>query len=297
VATGAAYIGLGSDTGGSIRIPAALNGIVGFKSTARRVPTDGTVPLSTTLDTVCAVTRSVGDAIVAHEILAARSVTRSSAPISSYRLAVPATVMLDNLDTPVARAFERAVRQLRDAGAHVEEIPLETIRDLAGLQASGGFSAAESYAWHRKLLDRRTAEYDPRVRTRIERGAAMTAHEYIELVHARQHWIERVERALSGFDAFLSPTVPIVAPPIASVAPADGRDLAADAARDAEFFRVNSLLLRNTSVVNMLDGCAVSIPCHVTGELPVGLMIWQGAMRDDTVLALALEAERLLENK
>jgi amidase/aspartyl-tRNA(Asn)/glutamyl-tRNA(Gln) amidotransferase subunit A len=297
VATGAAYIGLGSDTGGSIRIPAALNGIVGFKSTARRVPTDGAVPLSTTLDTVCAVTRSVGDAIVAHEILAARSVTRSSSPISSYRLAVPATVMLDNLDIHVARAFERAVRQLRDAGAHVEEIPLETFRDLAGLQASGGFSAAESYAWHRKLLDRRTAEYDPRVRTRIERGAAMTAHEYIELVHARQHWIERVERALSGFDAFLSPTVPIVAPPIASVAPADGRDLAADAARDAEFFRVNSLLLRNTSVVNMLDGCAVSIPCHVTGELPVGLMIWQGAMRDDTVLALALEAERLLENK
>ena len=109
VATGAAFIGLGSDTGGSIRIPAALNGIVGFKNTARLVPTAGAVPLSTTLDTACAMTRTVRDAIVAHEVLAARRVTRSLAPLSQYRLAVPSTLFLDGLDAPVARAFERSV--------------------------------------------------------------------------------------------------------------------------------------------------------------------------------------------
>ena len=104
----------------------------------------------------------------------------------------------------------------------------------------------------------------------------------------------RIALALRGFDAVLSPTVPIVAPSIASVAPADGQDPAQDARRDAEFHRVNALLLRNTSVVNMLDGCAISIPCHLPGVLPVGLMIWQSALRDDTVLNIALQAEAAL---
>ena len=296
VATGAAFIGLGSDTGGSIRIPAALNGIVGFKSTARLVPTDGAVPLSTTLDTVCAMTRSVRDAIVAHEILSQRTVTRSAAPLAGYRLAVATTTMLDGLDPGVARAFERTVRALRDAGAQVDDVALDAIRDLGAIQSTGGFSAAEAYAWHRSLLEQRGAGYDPRVRTRIERGASMAAHEYIALGRARQAWIARVEAALQGFDAVLSPTVPIDGPTIASVAPADGADAAHDAARDAEFFRVNALLLRNTSVVNMLDGCAISIPCHTRDELPAGLMLWHGAMRDDTVLNIACQVEQMLYN-
>jgi len=286
VATGAAFIGLGSDTGGSIRIPAALCGIVGFKNTARLTPRDGTVPLSTTLDTVCAMTRSVRDAIVAHELLAARSVTRGCVPLAGYRLAVARTSMLDGLDPVVSVAFERSLKTLRDAGAHIQEIPLAEIRELGSIQATGGFSAAESYAWHKDLLSRKADGYDQRVRARIERGAGMKAHEYIELIHARRNWIARVEAALRGFDAVLSPTVPIVAPPIAQVAPG--------AANDEEFFRVNTLLLRNPSVVNMLDGCAISIPCHVPGELPSGLMIWQSAMRDDTVLNIALQAEATL---
>ena len=286
VATGAAFIGLGSDTGGSIRIPAALCGIVGFKNTARLTPRDGAVPLSTTLDTVCAMTRSVRDAILAHELLAARTVTRGCVPLAGYRLAVARANMLDGLDPVVARAFDRSLKALRDAGAHVQEIPLAEIRELGSIQATGGFSAAESYAWHRNLLARKADGYDPRVRARIERGAGMKAHEYIELIHAQRDWTARVETALRGFDAVLSPTVPIVAPPIAQVAP--GAD------RDEEFFRINTLLLRNPSVVNMLDGCAISIPCHVPGELPCGLMIWHSAMRDDTVLNIALQAESAL---
>ncbi len=291
VATGAAFIGLGSDTGGSIRIPAALNGIVGFKNTARLTSTEGAVPLSTTLDTVCAMTRSVRDAIEAHEILSGRSVARSNKPLSGYRLAVARTSMLDSLDATVAGAFERTLRTLRDAGANIEEIAIDAIRDLGTLQATGGFTAAEAYTWHRELLAAKGGQYDPRVRFRIERGASMKAWEYLALVEARRDWIARVAKSLEGFDAVLSPTCPIVAPTIESVRPATGKDPAFDKQLDDEFFRVNALLLRNTSVVNMLDGCAISIPCHAPDELPVGLMVWQEAMRDDTVLAIAQQAE------
>ena len=286
VAAGAAFIGLGSDTGGSIRTPAALNGIVGFKSTARLVPLDGTVPLSPTLDTVCAMTRSVPDAILAHEILSGRVVPRSAAPLAAYRLAVPQTLMLDGLDLGVARAFEDTLDTLRRAGARIESIALPEIRDLGSLQSTGGFAAAESYAWHREWLERREADYDPRVVARIRRGASITAENYIELVHARRGWITAVEMALQGFDAMLSPTVPIVAPPI--------EDLLPGAERDEQFFRINALLVRNTSVVNMLDGCALTLPCQAPGELPAGLMVWHGTLRDDKVLNVALRVEELL---
>lgn len=287
VATGAAFVGLGSDTGGSIRIPAALNGIVGFKNTARVVPTAGAIPLSTTLDTACALTRSVRDAIVVHEVLAARRITRSAAPLRFWRLAVPSTTFLDDLDATVARAFARTLDTLRIAGAHIEEITLPVTAELGPMQANGSLSAAESHAWHHPLLARRAAQYDPRVRSRIERGASMAAADYIDLLHARQHWIARMEAAMAPYDALLSPTVPLVAPPIADVAPGTERD--------AEFFRVNALLLRNTSVVNMLDGCALSLPCHEAGELPVGLMVWHGALHDDAVLNLGLQIEKILQ--
>ncbi|GAC1527128.1 MAG: hypothetical protein NVS2B4_04290 [Ramlibacter sp.] len=286
VATGAVFIGLGSDTGGSIRIPAALCGIVGFKNTARLTPLQGALPLSSTLDTVCAMTRSVRDAVLAHEVLAARKVTLAGKPLAHSRLAVVRTQLLDGLDRPVAQAFEAALRSLRDAGARIEEIALDAIHDLGSIQSTGGFSAAESYAWHRQLLAARGDGYDPRVRLRIERGAGMKAWEYLDLVRARADWIARVATALDGFDAVLSPTVPIVAPAIADVAPG--------AERDEAFFRTNALLLRNTSVVNMLDGCAISLPCQPNGSLPVGLMLWHGAMRDDPLLDLALAVEAAL---
>ncbi|MDO8248634.1 MAG: amidase [Rhodoferax sp.] len=289
VATGAAFMGLGSDTGGSIRIPAALNGIVGFKNTARLVPTIGALPLSSTMDTVCALTRSVPDAILAHELLAQRQVTRSPAPLSAYRLAVVNTLMLDGLDATVSRAWQRTLTALRHAGARIEDIALSGINDLPEIQASGGFSAAEAYAWHRDLLQRRGQDYDPRVAARIQRGAAMSACDYIELQQARRSWISKMEAAMQGFDAFLSPTVPMVAPPIAEVAPGPEHD-------DA-FFRVNALLLRNTSVINMLDGCAVSLPCQAPDELPVGLMVWAGALRDDPVLNIALQIEHILQKQ
>ena len=283
VATGAAWAALGSDTGGSIRIPASLQGLVGFKNTARLTPTGGAVPLSTTLDTACAITRTVRDAVLVHEVLADRQVRLAGRPMGSLRLAVPTRLMLDGLDATVTAAFERSLAALRATGAHVEEIALAPLTDIARINATGGFSPAEAWAWHRGLLAEHEAAYDPRVAQRIRRGASMTAADYIDLLHARTRWIAEMTSAMQGFDAVLSPTVPCVAPPIAP--------LLTD---DAAFFATNALLLRNPSVVNLLDGCALSLPCHAPSEMPVGLMVWSTALQDDTVLDVALAIEAAL---
>ena len=281
VAAGAAWVALGSDTGGSIRIPAALQGIVGFKSTARLVPTAGAVPLSTTLDTVCAITRSVRDAIAVHEVLAARTVHLARRPLDTCRFAVPQTLVLDGLDATVARALERSLVALSAAGAQITTVALAPLAEVPAINASGGFAPAEAWAFHRRWIAEHERDYDPRVAQRIRRGAAMSAADYIDLVAARRDWIARMDAALSGFDALLTPTVPIVAPPL--------EPLVAD---DAAFFAANALVLRNPSVVNFLDGCALSVPCQDEGNLPVGLMVWSSGGRDDAVLdaGLAIEA-------
>lgn len=284
VATGAAWAALGSDTGGSIRIPAALQGLVGFKSTARLVPTHGSIPLSTTLDTACAITRSVRDAVLLHEILAARKVRLETRALSGWRLALPQTVMLDALEPTVAQAFERSVDALRAAGARIDLITLPELGAAASLHRGGGFAAAESWAWHRHRLATSAAAYDPRVALRIRRGEALSAADYVDLMNERRAWIERMESALAGFDALLSPTLPIVAPQIQPLIDSD----------DA-FFAINGMLLRNPSLVNLLDGCALSLPCHGEGEWPVGLMVWGPALADDRVLSASLAIERVLQ--
>lgn len=279
VATGAAWAALGSDTAGSIRIPAALQGLVGFKNTQRLVPRDGCVPLSATLDTACAITRSVGDAVLLHEVLADRRVQLARRPVSALRLAVPQGTLLERLDPAVAQAFERALARLSAAGARLQDITLPD----AGVLAQGGFSAMESWAWHRHHLAEDEALYDPRVARRIRRGEGFSAADYIDLQSARSGWIAQMQQAIAPFDALLSPTVPLVAPPLAPLLDSDER-----------FFEVNGLLLRNTALANLLDGCALSLPCHAEGEWPVGLMVWSGALQDDTVLDVSLAIEAAL---
>ncbi len=283
VATGAALAALGSDTGGSLRIPAALCGLVGFKGTARRVPRTGAIPLSTTLDTIGALTKSARDAVLLHEVLTGNPTHIPKKTLADCLFAVARNQMQDDLEPGVASAFEASLRTLRQAGAQIQEIDLPEIGEVTALYAGGGFSSAESYAWHRKLLAEHQSHYDPRVALRILRGAEMSAADYIDLLALRATWIHRMEARLADFDAVLSPTVPIVAPPLAPLV-----------ASDDEFFRINNLLLRNTSLVNMLDGCAISLPCQLPGELPAGLMIWQSSMHDDVVLGLALLAEGAL---
>ena len=288
VACGAAFAALGSDTAGSIRIPAALQGLVGFKNTASLTPTAGALPLSTTLDTVCAITRSARDAVLLHEVLAERQVAIEGRPLNATRFAVARSVMLDGLDPAVAQAFETALDTLSKAGTRIEDLPLTELKELDGMQAKGSFSAAEAWAWHRDLLTQHEADYDHRVALRIRIGQNMSAADYIDLHHKRRDWIGRMHAALRGFDAVLSPTVPILAPQIVQLENDD----------DA-FFRTNALLLRNTIVVNLLDGCAITLPCHAPGTAPVGLMLWAPGHRDDRLLdvALAVEAALLARTK
>jgi Asp-tRNA(Asn)/Glu-tRNA(Gln) amidotransferase A subunit family amidase len=287
VATGAAHIGLGSDTGGSIRIPAALNGLVGFKSTASLVPTSGVLPLSTTLDTVCAVTRSVRDAIWVHEILSGQRVNRQPFALEGAQLAFTETLMLDGADAYIANTFESTLVTLEKYGASLVRIEWPELKELAKLAELGNFSAAESFTWHQQLLNEAQDRYDPRVALRMRRGEQMSASDYIRLIRARADWIERMQYRMAAFDAVLSPTVPLLPCPISEVAPG--------AAQDEAFFKINALLLRNPSVVNMLDGCALSLPCQMPLSPPCGLMIWHQSMQDDRILNLALSIESCLQ--
>ncbi|MEM5277640.1 amidase [Cupriavidus taiwanensis] len=284
VALGLAVAALGSDTGGSIRIPAALCGITGFKPTARRVPLAGAFPLSYTLDTACAMARTVGDCIAVDSVIADSAVLPRVTDPAATRLAIPRQLLLDDLDPVVARAFDRALGRLSAAGVRLEHVDLPELAELAALNAHGGFSAAEAYAIHRHLLAARRDRYDARVASRIDRGAGISAADYIDLGRARLEWIARMEARLAGFDAVVCPTVPMVAPEIAP--------LRTD---DAQFFRVNALLLRNTSAFNFFDGCSVSMPCHAPDELPVGLMLSHGPMRDAALLGTALALERIVQ--
>jgi len=283
VSSGAAWAALGSDTGGSIRIPAALQGLVGFKNTASLTSTNGAIPLSTTLDTACAITRSVRDAVLLHEVLASRRVVLMGRPLRSIRLGVADRLMQDSLEPAVAVAFDAALARLARAGAHIERISLPALDALAPLQRHGGLAAAESWAWHRRHLAEREADYDHRVAWRIRRGEQLSAADYIDILHFRRGWITRMEQQLQGFDAVVSPTVPLIAPP--------EQPLTRD---DEAFFAVNALLLRNPSVVNLLDGCAISLPCHGLGAAPVGLMLWSGHGADDALLDTALAVEAAL---
>lgn len=285
VATGAAWAALGSDTGGSIRIPAALQGLVGFKNTARLTPMDGAIPLARSLDTAGAITRSVRDAVLLHQILSGRPVVPMSRPLSAWRLAVARPLLQDHLDATVATAFERSLSALRDAGASIVELDLPALADLPPPQARGALVAAEAWAWHHELLARREADYDPRVAWRIRQGEAVTPEILQVALSARQRYIASMEASLRDVDAVLSPTVPIVAPLMQPLVDSD-----------EAFFAANALLLRNTALVNALDGCAISLPCQAPGELPVGLMLWAPALRDDALLSLALLLEPLLSN-
>jgi aspartyl-tRNA(Asn)/glutamyl-tRNA(Gln) amidotransferase subunit A len=283
VALGLAVAGLGSDTAGSIRIPAALCGLVGFKNTQRRTPLQGAFPLSFTLDTVCAMTRCVDDCLRIDAVLAGAPLLPPVPEVRALRLALPRTLLLDALEPEVAGAFDRALRRLSAAGAAIVELPLAELAEIAQINAPGGFSPVEAYAVHREALRTQRGRFDPRVAARIALGEGVSAADYIVMQQRRRDWIERLERRLQDFDAVVCPTVPITAPPIAELA-----------ASDEAFFKANGLLLRNTFVANFLDGCAFTLPCHAAGELPVGLMLTAPGGRDATLAAAALAVEATL---
>lgn len=284
VTDGMAAVAIGSDTGGSVRIPAALCGITGFKPTQRRVPTAGALPLSTSLDSIGPLGASVRCCTLTDAVLAGQPPQPPAArEVAGSRLAVPETEVLDGMDAAVATAFERALTRLSAAGARITRIAVPEFTEVAVLNARGTLSAAESWAWHRGLLATQAGQYDPRVLSRIRGGERMGAADYIDLLAARRRWIAQVQARIAGFDALVLPTLPTAAPRIADLQ-----------ASDAAFFAANGLILRNPSLINFLDGCALSLPCHAPGEAPVGLMLAAAGGRDADILALGQGVERVL---
>ena len=275
-----AHGALGTDTGGSCRIPAAYNGIVGFKPTQRRVPLAGGVPLSSTLDSFGPLARTARCCAVLDAVLAGEPVVPlQPRPIRGMRLAVPTTVALDELDDEVARTFERALETLSRQGALIERIAVPEFLDVGVMNTKGGFAAAESYAWHRYLIVSHGDVYDPRVSTRILRGEAMSAADYIDLLEARRSLIARAAARLAPYDALVMPTTANTPPRIA------------DLADDKAFTKANLLSLRNCTLINMMDGCAISLPCHRDGEVPVGLMLAASGGADRRIFELAAGME------
>jgi aspartyl-tRNA(Asn)/glutamyl-tRNA(Gln) amidotransferase subunit A len=271
-----AVAALGTDTGGSVRIPSAVCGLVGFKPTARRVPIDGVVPLSTSLDSIGPLANSVECCAIVDAVFAGAPIdVPEAASPSGLRLGIPKQFVMDGLDAVVAKAFERACKALAARGATVEHIDLPQLNELSAINAKGGFAASEAFAWHQKLIGRRGTLYDPFVYPRIMRGKEMSAADYVDLLHARADLQKRVSAVTQNYDAVIMPTCAIVAPTLEEVSTPEG------------FTAKNLLLLRNTAVGNFLDRCAISLPCHAAGELPVGFMLMAEAMADARLLAMA----------
>jgi aspartyl-tRNA(Asn)/glutamyl-tRNA(Gln) amidotransferase subunit A len=285
VALGLAEVGIGTDTGGSIRIPAALCGLVGYKSTQARIPCAGVMELSRTLDTVGSITRSVRACLAVDAVLSQQPLPTDAMSLRGLRFAVPQTLMMDDVDPTVAQAFTATLRRIREEGAQVVEIPFTALGDIAALSMPGGFSPIESYAAHHVRLERGASQIDPRVVARMMLGKDISAQDYLELHNRRNAWIAAAQQTLHGFDAMLCPTVPIVAPLT--------EPLLKD---DDAFFKVNRLLLRNPSAINYMDGCAWSLPCHDAGELPVGLMVSALAGQDARLAQVALALENLFNS-
>jgi len=283
VALGLSVAAVGSDTGGSIRIPAALCGLVGFKSSMFRVPTQGAVELSRSLDTVCAMTRSVKDCLHIDAVLSGSYLDVKPRGVRSLKIAVAKTLMQDELTQQVAQAFERCLIHLSSKGAEIIEIELKELSEIAQINVPGGLSSIESYAAYSDFVDNHSKQMDHRVVQRMLLGKGVGAREYIALLDARKSWIHKMEGILRPFDALISPTVPLQAPVINGLLDSDD-----------EFFRVNRLLLRNTFVINFLDGCSFSIPVQKPNELPIGLMLSHCNAQDANLAGVALAVEQAL---
>lgn len=290
VSDGMAVAGIGTDTGGSLRIPAAFCGIVGFKPTAARVPTEGAFPLSTTLDSVGPMANSVSCCATLDAVLAGKELpSLQPFALRGLRLGLVQDYVFDGIDADVAGAIATAVTWLSAAGAHVVNVAMPELRQIPEINKQGGLIAAEAYFIHQHELDieQRAALYDQRIVARIRRGRDISAAGYIGVVRDRARLNLRLRAIASEFDLLLMPTVPIIAPSIAQLEQ-----------NDQQFMETNGLVLRNPTVVNFMDGCALSLPCHRPGSAPVGLMLVAPNGDDDRLFRIGLAIETLMnENR
>lgn len=276
VALGLACAAIGSDTGGSVRIPAAFNGLVGLKTTDGAIPTDGCVPLSTTLDTLGPITKTVEDAWhLWRALLGASPAPFGPREVAGLKLIAPTTVLQEGLDAGVAAGFERACELLREQGATVETLELPVLTELDGLyRRYGSFAAMEAFALYEAVLERRGELFDPRVAGRILQSRSRSATDYIRLGYERTRLQRLFWEACEGYDAVLSPTVAALPPKLEGLEDDDA------------YFAANAAVLRNTTVFNLLGVPAVSVPC---GEM-VGLTLAARPHQEPLLLRLASAA-------
>ncbi len=286
VADGMAVAAIGTDTGGSCRIPAHCCGVVGFKPSTGRIPLTGVYPLASSLDSVGPFGRSVECCALLDAAMVSQPI---SAPVpigpKGLRLGVPQTLVLDDLDEAVADAFSASLDRLSEAGAVIEEVACKEWADLPAINAKGGIASAEAFALHKDQIEEHGDEYDQRVRNRIMTGAAQSAAEYIRTLQRRADMIARFAHAAARFDAFILPTCAAVAPEIAPLEQDEDR-----------YVSTNLRMLRNTAVGNFLDCCAISLPCHEPGSAPVGLMLMAPHGKDSHIFATALGVESALQS-
>lgn len=284
VAEGTSEISIGSDTGGSIRIPAALNGVVGFKPTAKRVPLQGAFPLSPSLDSIGPLARTVSDCALADAVMAGEQ-WHPLAPLSlsGLRIGVPRGQLLEDMELPLSQAFDRSIKVLEQAGAVIADCLIDDLIEAMAVATSiGSIASIEASRVHAGWLHDDTLNVDSRVRRPLLRRLATTEADYIDLMQKRLMLMHEMDRRIGTFDVLALPVAPIAAPSI-------------DAVTGSETFyrQAESLLLRNPQVANQFDLTAISLPMPGMA-LPGGLMLMARHGADRRLLATALSAEHIL---
>ena len=283
VADGMCEIAIGSDTGGSTRIPGALCGVIGFKPSRQRISIAGAFPLSQSIDSIGPIARTVMDCAKADAVMAGDDFTPPEpAPLANLRVGIAQGLPLENLDETVAKRFPHAIDVLERAGCRLSNEKLALLDGMAKVNSRGGVQPAEAFTLHRDRLDRRAADIDANVRTRLERARSIGAADYIAMVNERAALIVAMDARLADIDVLAMPTTPMVAPTIEEMTPPD------------VFARKNAMLLRNTSIWNFFDCCAISLPLPRAGGLPVGLMLVARNGHDRRLFRIAVAVERLL---
>lgn len=280
VVTGLADIALGTDTGGSLRIPAAFCGLTGFKPSQNSVSRAGCAPLSDSLDSVGPIAKDVATCRLAWQVLSnSQDSDTNTQPLT---LVVPENFGLDQLDDAVKSGFEAVIAHIKASGFNVEQMPVELFEDYKQLSV-WQFSAIESRRHYSQLFDLESELLDPRVRKRIARGSTVSDQEFAQTCEQRQQLIAQFCEQYAN-TVFLLPTVACCAPKFS------------DFATDEDFDRINLLCLRNTTFANVIDGCSISLPFRHQNE-PMGLLLTAMNGQDDSLLTLAEQIESLLAAK